>query len=153
MKKILSAGFLAVVGLAMTGCDDFINEYRYPETLIENSPEYWSNSDNCDLQVNRFYQYFYGYGNGNTLGNFYFNTLTDDQCGNGFTDWKFTNVPNSSSTYNNAYTVIRGCNLIIDGVNSSTLSESQKANYIAIARMMRGYYWCDKNRVRLEIIK
>lgn len=139
MKKILSAGFLAVVGLAMTGCDDFINEYRYPETLIENSPEYWSNSDNCDLQVNRFYQYFYGYGNGNTLGNFYFNTLTDDQCGNGFTDWKFTNVPNSSSTYNNAYTVIRGCNLIIDGVNSSTLSESQKANYIAIARMMRGY--------------
>ena len=139
MNKIFSTALLAFVGIALTGCDDFLDENRYPETSIVNNPLYWSNPDNCQMQVNRMKQYFYGYGSGTGYGNFYFNTLSDDQCGNSFTDWKFTNVPSSSSSYSDPYVVIRGCNYIIEGVSGSSLSEVQKANYIAQARLIRGY--------------
>ncbi len=139
MKKIFSTALLAFVGLALTGCDDFLDDNRYPETSIVNNPLYWSNPDNCQMQVNRMKQYFYGYGSGTGYGNFYFNTLSDDQCGNSFTDWKFTNVPSTSSSYNDPYTVIRGCNYIIEGVESSSLTDAQKANFIGQARLIRGY--------------
>lgn len=139
MNKIFSTALLAFVGIALTGCDDFLDENRYPETSIVNNPLYWSNPDNCQMQVNRMKQYFYGYGSGTGYGNFYFNTLSDDQCGNSFTDWKFTNVPSSTSSYSDPYVVIRGCNYIIEGVTGSSLSEAQKANFIAQARLIRGY--------------
>ena len=58
MKNILSAAILAVVGLSLAGCDDFLDDNRYPETSIVNSPQYWNNPDNCELQINRYYQYF-----------------------------------------------------------------------------------------------
>lgn len=142
MKNILSAGLLAVVGLSLVGCDDFLDDNRYPETSIVNSPQYWNNPDNCELQVNRYYQYFYGYGTGQGTGMFYFNNLNDDQCGGGFTNWNFTAVPASSGSYNTAYTKIRGLNIIIENVQASTLTDAQKANYIGQARMLRGleYY-------------
>ena len=35
--------------------------------------------------------------------------------------------------------MIRGANLIIEGVESSSLTESEKTNFTAIARLMRGY--------------
>lgn len=139
MKKILSTALIAAACVALTGCDDFLDDNRYPETSIINNPMYWSNPDNCTMQVNRMKQYFYGYGSGNSYGNFYFNTLSDDQCGGSFTDWKFTQVPASSGSYTDPYTVIRGCNYIIEGVESSSLSDAQKANFIGQARLIRGY--------------
>lgn len=152
MKKIISSAILAVVGIALTGCDNLLDDNRYPETSLVNNPEYWSNPDNCELQCNRFYKYFYGYGNGTGTGNFYFNTLTDDQCGNGFTDWKFTNVPNNSSTYNTLYEVIRGCNIIIQEVGKSSLTEAQKNNFIGQARLIRGYEYYNLVRYYGDVI-
>lgn len=139
MKNIIAKTLIGVVGLSFAACDNFLDDNRYPETLIVDSPLYWNNPDNCELQCNRFYQYFYGFGSGTGYGNFYFNTLSDDQCGNGFTDWKFTNIPTSSTTYNTAYTVIRGANIIIEKVGASSLPDAQKNNYIAQARLVRGY--------------
>lgn len=139
LKKIYLVGLIAVAGTTLTGCDDFLDNNRYPETKIVNSPAYWNNTNNCDLQVNRLYQYFYGYSTGNGLGNFYFNVLTDDQCGNGFTDWKFQNVPASTTSYKSTYGVIRGCNIIIANVANSTLNEADKNNYIGQARLIRGW--------------
>lgn len=139
MKHILSAALIAAVGLTFTSCDDFLDDNRYPETKIVSSPQYWSNATNCQLQVNRMLQYFYGYGTGGGSGEFYFNTLSDDQCGNSFTDWKNTNIPASSTAYTTPYQIIRGCNLIIQGVESGSLSDKEKNNFIAQARMMRGY--------------
>lgn len=139
MKNIFLTAIIGVMGLGLVSCDDFLDDNRYPLTLIVDSPAYWNNPDNCELQCARFYQYFYGYGSGSGLGNFYFNTLTDDQCGNGFTNWKFTNIPQSISSYNTAYTVIRGANIIIKSVEKSTLTEAQKNNFIGQARLIRGY--------------
>ena len=143
MNKILSTALIAVVGFTFVSCDDFLDDNRYPETLIVNSPTYWNNPENCQMQVNRLYQYFYGYGSGTGYGDFYFNTLTDDQAsgvGGAWQDWKNTNVPSSSSNWTSPYTVIRGCNYIIQGIeNATALTEAQKNNFIAQARMVRGF--------------
>ena len=139
MKHILSAALIAAVGFTFVSCDDFLDNNRYPETVTVSSPQFWSNANNCQMEVNRLLQYFYGYGNGNTLGDFYFNTLSDDQCGRDYADWKNTAVPASSTSYTTPYQIIRGCNLIIQGVNSGSLSEREKNNFIAQARMIRGY--------------
>ena len=141
---------LAVVGLSLTGCDDLLDNNRYPETLIVDSPQYWDNPDNCELQVNRYYQYFYGYGSGQSTGSFYFQTLTDDQCAGGFTNWKFTAVPSSSGSYDNMYTRIRGCNIIIEKVQASALTDAQKANYIGIARLYRGYEYYNLSLIHIS---
>ena len=45
-KHIISTALIAVVGLTFTSCDDFLDENRYPETSIVNSPLYWNNADN-----------------------------------------------------------------------------------------------------------
>lgn len=140
MKKIYLIGLLTLGGVALAGCDDFLDDNRYPQSEQVVNPAFWSNAVNVQNQINTFYEDFTGYG-GNT-GNFYWNTLTDDQAGYpaaGFQTWKFVNVPPSITLWNSAYEEIRRANLIISGVESSSLTDSEKENFIGIARMMRGY--------------
>ena len=80
MKKIISYAVVFAMGLTMMSCDDFLNDNRFPPTKILNTPEYWSNANNCQLQVDRYIdELSSGYGSGNSLGTFYFSTLSDDQ--------------------------------------------------------------------------
>ncbi len=139
MKKSIILGALVLGGLAFTSCDDFLDDNRYPLTSETNSPLYWNNEDNVKLQVDQMLQYFTGYSSGSSTGEFYFNTLTDDQCGSGFTDWKFTVIPSTSTSYTSPYTNIRHSVTIIDALESSTLEDDVKANYMGIARMCRAY--------------
>lgn len=55
MKNIIAKTLIGVVGLSFTACDNFLDDNRYPETLIVDSPLYWNNADNCELQCARFY--------------------------------------------------------------------------------------------------
>lgn len=142
MKKILTLASIALLGLGLASCDDFLDNERYPLTSIPNNPEYWNNASNVDAQCNYLYENFTGYGNAGGTGWFYFRTLSDDQAGNSFTTWHTTGaVPSSNSTYNSNFIEIRRCNFIINNVRKSTLSESEKNNYEGIARMMRGYIY------------
>ena len=142
MKKILTFASIALLGLGLASCDDFLDNERYPLTSIPNTPEYWNNSSNVDAQCNYLYENFTGYGNAGGTGWFYFRTLSDDQAGNSFTTWHTTGaVPATNSTYNSNFIEIRRCNFIIDNVRKSTLTNAQKANYEGIARMMRGYIY------------
>ncbi len=144
MKSKYILGMLAVAGgLALTGCDDFLNDNRYPLSSLTVNSEFWSNAENVQNQINYFYEDYSGYGNGAGSGTFYWSTLSDDQSGRtNFTDWKFTSVPATSGSWSGPYTEIRRANLVIKGVESSTLNDAEKANFIAIARMYRarGYY-------------
>ena len=80
MKKIISYAVVFAMGLTMVSCDDFLNDNRFPPTSILEKPEYWSNANNCQLQVDRYIdELSSGYGSGNSLGSFYFSTLSDDQ--------------------------------------------------------------------------
>lgn len=133
------------IGAAMilSSCEDFLNDNRYPLSQQVSSPAFWSNPNNVQGQINRFYEEFSGYGNSGSGGKFYFSYLSDDQANATSSptikQWNNINVPSSSSSWNSPYTVIRGANLIIEGVESSTLTESEKTNFTAIARLMRGY--------------
>ena len=129
---------------ALSGCSDFLNDNRYPMSQQTVNDSFWSNPTNVQNQINYFYEDFTGYGNGtSTNGTFYYSWLSDDQCGrNTFANWKFTAVPSTSGSWTGPYTEIRRANLVIEGVTASSLSEDEKNDYIAQARMYRArqYY-------------
>ena len=139
MKKSIILGTLFASVVALSSCDNFLDDNRYPLTSETNNKEYWNNEDNVKLQCDQMLQYFTGYATGSSYGEFYFNTLTDDQCGSSFVDWKTKSVPSSSTSYTSPYTNIRHATEIIDGLSTSTLDEDIKANYLGIARMGRAY--------------
>lgn len=147
MKKFIILGAIAAFGLAMTSCDHFLDKNRKPLTSIENTPEYWNNPDNCQLQVDRFLgNISSGYGSGGQLGNFYSSTRSDDQVGAGFVDWEFTFVPSDNGNW--TYGTVRGCNYIINNVEAATgLNARQKANFIGIAKLVRAdhYFYLVRN--------
>ena len=145
MKAKYILGMFAVVGAAvsLTSCDDFLNDNRYPMSQQTVNAEFWNNSVNVENQINYFYEDYSGYGNGSGGGDFYWSWLSDDQSGRtAFADWTFKTVPPTSGSWNAPYTEIRRANLVIQGVEGSTLTDSQKANYVAQARLYRarGYY-------------
>lgn len=136
------------MAIAVSSCDDLLNDNRYPLDQQTNNPTYWNNVSNVQMQCDRMYTMasaFTGFSTG-TGGWFYFQTLSDDQgggIGNGFTNWKFVNVPSSSSSWADPYTYIRHANSIIENVSASNLSEADKNKYIGIARMIRGWNYYD----------
>lgn len=140
MNNILKAASVAVIGVALAGCDDFLDENRYPLTSIVNTPEYWSNPSNCQLQIDRNLDFMPGYGTGGSFGWFYFKTLSDDQVGSSFADWPYPQEMGTVSEW--SYDWVRGTNYIINGVRSSSMTGSERANYEGLARLQRAvaYY-------------
>lgn len=143
MKKYIIISAALLLGASLTSCDDFLNDNRYPLSKQVVNPEFWSNAENVQNQINYFYQDYLGYGNGSGYGNFYFKWTTDDQCGRtAFAQWLNQNVPTASSNYSGPYTEIRRASLVIQGVEGSTLNESQSKDFTAQARLHRArqYY-------------
>jgi len=143
MKKIMIMAAVASLGVAVSSCDDFFEDNRYPDTLIINNPGYWSNPANCQLQVNRYIDELNpGYGSGGAGGWFYFSTLNDDQVGASFADWPNTSVPSKDGNWD--YDQVRGANYIINGVATASpaLSKADRANFEGIAKLIRAnaYY-------------
>lgn len=145
MKNKYILGALAVAAaMSSTSCSDFLNDNREPLSSQIVNANFWSNSVNIDNQVATFYNDYYGYGNGaSTNGTFYYSWLSDDQCGrHDINDWTYKAVPSSSGSYNGPYEEIRRANLILQGLESSTLDRDVKANYEGLARLHRArqYY-------------
>ena len=141
MKAIYKLCAIALATTALVGCDDFIDDNRYPLDQQTSNPTYWNNASNVTNQCNTFYNQYIGYGNSGSLGWFYAKTLSDDQAGNSFTNWTNVNVPSSSSNWNAPFTEIRRANYIITNVANSTLSENDKNNFMAIARLNRAWQY------------
>ena len=141
MKAIYKLCAIALATTALVGCDDFIDDNRYPLDQQTSNPNYWNNASNVTNQCNTFYNQYIGYGNSGSLGWFYAKTLSDDQAGNSFTNWTNVNVPSSSSNWSAPFTEIRRANYIITNVANSTLSENDKNNFMAIARLNRAWQY------------
>ena len=141
MKAIYKLCAIALATTALVGCDDFIDDNRYPLDQQTSNPTYWNNASNVTNQCNTFYNQYIGYGNSGSLGWFYAKTLSDDQAGNSFTNWTNVNVPSSSSNWSAPFTEIRRANYIISNVANSTLSENDKNNFMAIARLNRAWQY------------
>ena len=150
MKKSIIYGlFVAALSFSAVSCDDFLDDNRYPLDKQTDSPDYWNNPVNVQAQLNAMYGYYTGYGNGTSwVNNFYYRALSDDQCyeivsgGMQFTQWAYQYAPETNGSWDDTYAVIRKCNTVIKNVEASSLSEVEKANYSAIARLNRAYqYW------------
>ena len=142
MKTKITLGAIALLGLTLTSCNDFLDENRYPSTQEISNPAFWSNEALVEQECNTLYNYISGYGSGGTGGEFYFSTLSDDQAGNSFTDWKNTAVPSASGSYSTPYTRIRHAMAIVDGVRSSSLDPVKRNNFEGIARLNRAFqFW------------
>jgi len=140
----------AAASFSMVSCDDFLDKNRYPLDIQTDQPAYWNNKVNVEAQLDAFYGYYTGYGNGASwVNDFYYRSLNDDQCaqmnsGSGvvFTQWPYQYAPVSNSVWDATYVAIRKCNTIVIKVEGSTLPEPEKLNYTAIARLNRAYqYW------------
>lgn len=141
MKALYKLCAIALATTALVGCDDFIDDNRYPLDQQTSNPTYWNNASNVTNQCNTFYNQYIGYGNSGSLGWFYAKTLSDDQAGNSFANWANINVPSSSSNWSAPFTEIRRANYIITNVANSTLSENDKNNFMAIARLNRAWQY------------
>ena len=156
MKNQYILGSLVVLGMALTSCDDFLNDNRFPMSQQTVNQEFWSNSVNVQNQINYFYEDFSGYGNGTGSGDFYYKTLNDDQCGRReFTNWTNTNVPSTSTYWNNPYIEIRRAFSVIDGIANSGLLEDEKTNFTAIAKLhiARNYFLLVKRYGDVPLVK
>lgn len=143
MKKIYSLATIALAGAALTGCNDFLDDNRYPLDRETNNAAFWSMPDNCQAEVDWFYNQINAYGNGGGGGAFFFSQLTDDQCAYSFRDWNYINVPSSSSNWSTPYEIIRHAEYIIQGVRNSSLSAEDKYKFEGIAKLNRADQYFD----------
>ncbi|MDE6161624.1 MAG: RagB/SusD family nutrient uptake outer membrane protein, partial [Muribaculaceae bacterium] len=147
MKKHIVFGLLAGAA-ALTGCNDFLDDNRYPLDKQTDNPAYWTSNQNLQAQINTLYGNFLGYGNGQSwTNNFYYRSLSDDQCsriqsGSGvvFAEWDYQYAPSANSVWDASYTEVRRCNYIIN--NSNVPNAAENASFIAQARLIRAqqYY-------------
>lgn len=138
MKKLFIIGAVALA-TSLVSCNDLLD--KNPLDTPTNTPAYWSNEVNLENQCNAFYNNYSGYGNAGAGGWFYFKTLSDDQVSYTDNNWTYTNVPSSSSSWNDPFTEIRRANYIIDGVKMSALDEDVKAPYEGMARLNRAWQY------------
>lgn len=148
MKKSILIASIALMGASFASCDDFLDDNRYPQTEEVDIPEFWSNEANVEREANLFLSTLKGYGNyraniqSTTIsgqGDFYFATLSDDQVGRTFAmqNWAYTQAPSTDGNYTNPYRAIRQAMIILKGMETSTLDEAVRNNYIGIARLFR----------------
>ena len=137
-------------GVSMASCDHFLDEHRFPTDQQTDNPAFWENEINVQGEIDYFYEYFMGYGNGASWnGTFYYQSLNDDQIGKiasgsvNFADWNYLQVPTSNSVWSASYTAIRRANIIIQNVSISNLAEAKKNNFLAQARLNRAYQYYD----------
>lgn len=150
MKKI--ALFTAVAAMSLASCTVLDNK---PETSFSKD-NYFTSEKNVELYTQKFYDEFLGYGNGGTYGNFYFNTLNDDQADRGITPWTYTSLSATNSVWNNAYSAIRTANILIAEIPDVDMTQDAKDHWMGVARLYRGYqhyklvrafgdcYWVDQ---------
>lgn len=150
MKKSIIYGLMVATGVSMASCDHFLDEHRFPTDQQTDNPAFWENEINVQGEIDYFYEYFMGYGNGASWnGTFYYQSLNDDQIGKiasgsvNFADWNYLQVPTSNSVWSASYTAIRRANIIIQNVSISNIAEAKKNNFLAQARLNRAYQYYD----------
>lgn len=147
MKTSIVFG-LIVGAAALSSCNHFLDDNRYPLDKQTNNPAYWTSEQNVQAEINPMYNNFLGYGNANSWTNdFYYRSLSDDQCshiysgeGTVFARWTYEAVPNANSVWDASYVEVRRCNTIIN--NSNVPNAVKNNNFIAQARLIRAmqYY-------------
>ena len=157
MKKIILSLMAGMV--LFTSCD-LLNNDPYDSFTKSN---FFTSETNVEMYTNYFYNEFSAYGTGGASGDFYFNTLNDNQAVTGLSTWGFKNVPASDGTWSACYTEIRRANILLENIDAVPFQkEADKQYYIALARLYRGWqhfclvrkfgdcYWVEKTLTKAD---
>ena len=157
MKKIILSLMAGMV--LFTSCD-LLNNDPYDSFTKSN---FFTSETNVEMYSNYFYNEWSAYGTGGASGDFYFNTLNDNQAVTGLTTWGFKNVPASDGTWNACYTEIRRANILLENIDAVPFQkEADKLYYVGLAKLYRGWqhfclvrkfgdcYWVDKTLTKAD---
>jgi len=147
MKKLiinsrikLVAVLLSIAGLAVS-CSDFLDT---PPEDVFTDDNFWTSENNVKTFSWLNYNTFNGYGNNTGVtADFYFHAsgtslLDDNLAMNVFTN--FPTAPNATSTnWNEYYTLIRRCNLMLERVPNVPMDQVKKNHYIGVAKFFRAH--------------
>ncbi len=136
INKLIASALMAMSIVGLSGCNDLLDKEPLDKFTNQN---FWTSTTNVQTFANYFYNEFSGYGNGGGSGVFYFQTLNDNQAGNAFTDWTYTQIPASIGLWSSNYTEIRRANLLIEKIPTiESMKDDEKSNWIGVARLYRG---------------
>ena len=150
MKKIILSLMAGMV--LFTSCD-LLNNDPYDSFTKGN---FFTSETNVEMYTNYFYNEFSAYGTGGASGDFYFNTLNDNQAVTGLAGWGFKNVSATDGTWSACYTEIRRANILLEEIDNVPMAPSSMAYYKSLAHLYRGWqhfclvrkfgdcYWVDK---------
>lgn len=145
MRKLIknSKIKLSLLALTMAGlsfsCSDFLD--TPPEDILTDT-NFWTSENNVKTFSWLNYNTFYGYGNGaSTTAEFYFHTSSnfdDNLCMNPFVTFN-TNTNATNTNWNEYYTLIRRCNLMLERIPNVPMDEAKKKHYLGVAKFFRAY--------------
>ena len=143
MKKRTLYSLLMIGALSFSSCTDFLE--KEPLDVLTDNADFWTNEASVETYANAFYNQFSGYGNYSGYGDFYFETLHDNQAGASFDNWKYTNAPANNANWSSTYDEIRRCNSMIVSLNkyaTGVMDPATLNHWLGVARLMRAYqYW------------
>ena len=133
MKKIILSLMAGMV--LFTSCD-LLNPNPI-DTFTEDN--FFTSESNVEMYTNYFYNEWSAYGTGGASGDFYFNTLNDNQAVTGLSGWGFKNVSASDGTWNACYTEIRRANILLKHIDEVEMPAVSAAYYKSLAHLYRGW--------------
>ena len=133
MKKIILSLMAGMV--LFTGCD-LLNNDPYDSFTKDN---FFTSETNVEMYANYFYNEWSAYGTGGASGDFYFNTLNDNQAVTGLSGWGFKNVSATDGTWNACYTEIRRANILLENIGQVDMPAASMNYYVSLARLYRGW--------------
>ena len=142
-----------MAGMVLFTSCDLLNNDPYDSFTKGN---FFTSETNVEMYSNYFYNEWSAYGTGGASGDFYFNTLNDNQAVTGLAGWGFKNVSATDGTWNACYQEIRRANILLEEIDNVPMTPSSMAYYTSLARLYRGWqhfclvrkfgdcYWVDK---------
>ena len=142
-----------MAGMVLFTSCDLLNNDPYDSFTKGN---FFTSETNVEMYTNYFYNEWSAYGTGGASGDFYFNTLNDNQAVTGLAGWGFKNVSATDGTWSACYTEIRRANILLEEIDNVPMAPSSMAYYTSLARLYRGWqhfclvrkfgdcYWVDK---------
>ena len=125
-----------MAGMVLFTSCDLLNNDPYDSFTKGN---FFTSETNVEMYTNYFYNEWSAYGTGGASGDFYFNTLNDNQAVTGLSGWGFKNVSASDGTWNACYTEIRRANILLKHIDEVEMPAVSAAYYKSLAHLYRGW--------------
>ncbi len=145
MKKQVCKIILIFVGVSIFGCEDFLD--RTPTTTLTTSSTFAS-YENIQSYVWQLYDVFPAYEEDKNLdgGATIFDTERNTDLGcwseaNGESPWiwQTVEIPTTSDDYTVPFENIRACNILLENIDDSDISDTEKNHWRSVAYFFKAY--------------